>query len=86
MSDEKRTLRLLPGFDPTVSRIVKHCVPAFEAATFDQAMSAVVYLFALGISRCPPEIRENVVRDTVTHILKISASMAQVDANPPPLQ
>jgi hypothetical protein len=86
MSDERRTLRLLPGFDPTVSRIVQHCVPAFKTANFDEAMSAVVYLFALGISRCPPEIRENVVRDTVTPILTISASMAQVDTNSPPLQ
>jgi hypothetical protein len=86
MSDEKLTLRLLPGFDPTVSRIVTHCLPAFKGANFDQAMSAVVYLFAQGISRCPPEVRENVVRDMVQPLLTISASMAQVEPNPPPLQ
>jgi hypothetical protein len=78
---------LLPPFDPTVDRIVTQCLSALSTAdNFDQAMSAVVYLFAQGISRCSPQIRENVVRDTVMPILEISASMAKgAPKQPPPL-
>jgi acyl-CoA reductase-like NAD-dependent aldehyde dehydrogenase len=68
------TLRL---GDPRVHEIIEKVIPAFTEADFDEAMTAVVYMFALAISRRPPEVREEIVSATAEPILKISDDMAR---------
>jgi hypothetical protein len=70
-----KLLQITPT-DKVVNKIMERTIPAFADADLQQALSAVVHLFAMAICRCPPSERENIVRTSVDPILTIAATMA----------
>jgi hypothetical protein len=81
MSDDKpafeiELLNVSP--DERVNEIMHRVIPAFADADLRQALAVVVHLFAMTLSRCPRDMREQIVAGSAETILKISDAMASI--------
>jgi hypothetical protein len=85
MTDDKPEIEFLDlSPDARVNEIMQRVVPAFADADFRQALAAVVHMFAMAISRCPREVRQQIVESTADTILKIADAMASIPEREPP--
>jgi hypothetical protein len=75
-SDDRVLLSIpMPHADPLVADIMERAIPLFAPADLQQALSVVVDLFAMAISRCPKSEREQIVRGSIKPILEIADVM-----------